>query len=341
MVARIAERDARGLITIHEPGSRDRFSEWLRSLASWQHDAGHVALVSPPKNDTELAKTDLPLRDVCLFAACQQLLVCHVRPRGSLERLVRLSGPRDGMALVDHEQLVPKSLLTDWRLAGGQTFEVVPRRRAPVAPRPPKPTGERLLSASDLSANEFLTHCTRAPRGRWPDQTEKAYLDALLDGVETTPRSALDTLLRILQQGRILAGAHAIRGDFQVVCFTAVSVAQLSKLRTYRQHRCRWDFEPYGICIRKRALEHLGARPVQYGDDATWELLTEGERPFFQQRFSGRGKRTIDWSVEQEWRKTGDVELANFRPDDVIVFVPSAREAQRVADAGPWRVALV
>lgn len=186
----------------------------------------------------------------------------------------------------------------------------------------------------------MLTHCTRAPDGAWPDESVEAYRDGLMFDRPAPPRSALDTLQRIVMQRRLLAGSRGIRGGWRVVCFTAVPLADLSKLRVYRPHRVRWDFGPYGICICRRWLAAAGTRPVRYGDDVLWQTLPSVQRPWFQKRFTEcRAKaRPIDWSVEREWRHVGDVDLESLPGHSALLFVPSLGEAERLARASPWPV---
>jgi hypothetical protein len=155
--------------------------------------------------------------------------------------------------------------------------------------------------------------------------------------------AALDALKRILQKQRLVATARTIRGGTPVVSFTAVPLAELRRLRVFRPHRGRWDFEPYGICIRRDWLEQREARPVRYGDDRLWNRLAPAERPFFQLRQTRRSsaRATIDWSVEDEWRVVGDVGLESIPRDAALVFVPTEGEADQVAPICRWPVTVV
>ncbi len=143
-----------------------------------------------------------------------------------------------------------------------------------------------------------------------------------------------------MRQRCLLATGRAIRGGTPVVCFTAVEIAAISKLRTFRAHRTRWDFEPYGISIAKDWLIERGARPVVYGDETLWKQLAEPQRPYFQRRWSGRDN-AIDWSVEREWRHLGTLNLAELPSDAAFVFVPTRDEAERLSVLSPWPVVVV
>ena len=130
-----------------------------------------------------------------------------------------------------------------------------------------------------------------------------------------------------------------IRGGVKVVSFTKASLEDLRGLRTFRSHRGRWDFEPYGICIRRDSLAALGGRPVQYGDEQLWRSLPADDRPFFQ-KFD-TCEQDIDWRVEQEWRYLGDLDLTQIAPDEGLVFVPSQAEAEHAARLSPWPVTVL
>jgi hypothetical protein len=85
-----------------------------------------------------------------------------------------------------------------------------------------------------------------------------------------------------------------------------------------------------------------GARPVQYGDDSLWDALPAADRPFFQMDASRTaGGKRIDWTVEQEWRHVGDVELGDLPADAALLFVPSEAEARQLAAASPWPIVVL
>ena len=202
-------------------------------------------------------------------------------------------------------------------------------------------------SAEFIDAEEFMTHCTRRRIGPWPDQSENAYLDDLIlerDGVDHSPFSALQ---RIVCGRQLIGSGLSIRGGTAVVSFTSVPLAELQSLRVFRSHRGRWDFEPYGISVRRTALELLrnpdGSkqpfRQVAYATPEEWETLDAKHRPFFQISESvTRSGNVMDWTTEQEWRTIGNIDLTQIEPNDAILFVPTAEEAQRLQRVSPWRV---
>lgn len=166
-------------------------------------------------------------------------------------------------------------------------------------------------------------------------------IDALILEQPESNRSALASLMRVLADGQLRASVTGLRGGAQAVSFSAVPLRELVRKRTYRVHRKRWDFEHVGICIRKRALEQLGARPVIYGDDDTWTHMPEGERLWFQRRFSHASTGDIDWSAEQEWRFPGNVDLSRFSQTDCFLFCPGNREAVALQSLSGWPIVTV
>jgi hypothetical protein len=137
-----------------------------------------------------------------------------------------------------------------------------------------------------------------------------------------------------------VASSAAIRGQARVVSFTAAGLWSLAELRVFRPHRRRWDFEPYGICLRRDWLTARGARPVIYGDDETWQSLAPCERPYFQRRATRTAGRrgTIHWPVEKEWRHVGDLDLSSLAPGQLACFVPTRQAALRLATVTRWPV---
>lgn len=184
--------------------------------------------------------------------------------------------------------------------------------------------------------DDYLVHWTRPPAGPWPDESEEAYLDRLILGTDCSNRTAFAALCRIVRSGRLIASGHLIRDATPVVCFTQVPLSEFADRRVFRPHLHRWDFEPYGVAIRRNRLEDLGVRRVIYGSEADYQSLDSAERPFFQKADSGD-----DWRAEQEWRHPGTLELTSFEAQDAFVFVPTADEAAVVSRLSAWPVVVV
>jgi hypothetical protein len=307
------------------------------------------AIVSPPLHD--FSREQIPARDAIVVAASDRMIACRVRRGGNISRLLerRLAEPRrrtgSHVAIMVGEGFVSPGLARQFASQGAALHAMTPQHvsRIPVNETPPPDQlreHARIPVIEDIKLVNYLSHCTRGVDGPWPDQNRADYLDGLLLGRADATHSALATLARIVQQQCLLATGRAIRGGTPVVCFTDVEIVAISKLRTFRAHRTRWDFEPYGISIAKDWLVERNTHPVLYGDEILWKQLAEPQRPYFQRRWSGRNN-AIDWSVEREWRHMGTLNLADVPPDAAFVFVPTRDEAEHLSALSRWPVVVV
>lgn len=338
------------------------------------------AFLSPPLTPASTGpdRQDAPLRDRAVVAISDQVLVLHLRPKGHLDQLVRsrLGDPTwsaKSVRLALGPGLVPRSLADDLLAQGavgwvvpGTAPERPPKQEVQVDPEnnaSPKPASEpsghqQPASAAGVARSwppapiilvppaenwDFLTHWTRDRSGPWPDESEDDYLDRLILSGAGVDRSAWAALRRIVMRQTIVATARTIRGGTPVVSLTAVPLAELPGMRVFRPHRGRWDFEPYGVCIRRAWLQQRGARAVRYGDEAEWHRISPADRPFFQLRTTRPrgGRPPIDWTLEREWRHPSDVDLRELRPDEGMLFVPSRNEAEQLARLSRWPIVVL
>lgn len=182
------------------------------------------------------------------------------------------------------------------------------------------------------SPEGWLCHWTRPTKGEWPEQSRDDYFAELLLDCRSADRSALATLLRILVQQKLYATVSRAHQN-ATVSWTAVPLAKFRSLREYRRHRQRFDFEPWGIAVRKSVLLQKGTQEVTYVDGASADgVLT-------QPRQDRSGK--IDWSIEQEWRSIGDFEFDQIAREDICVFVDSESNVQAVSEVCSYDVIVV
>lgn len=180
-----------------------------------------------------------------------------------------------------------------------------------------------VLSSQQPVAGSFLYHYTREPDGAWPGESRSAYLDWLIDGPRNSRRDAVDSLKRILAEGRIRASGRLMPNREPMISFTAAQPEEIAKLRRFRASLHRWDFRPYGIAIRCDVLERLGARPVRYLPESELKCLSADER-LFAQKHEPPG---TDWSAEAEWRLRGDLCLADLPREAIDILAPTREEA--------------
>ncbi len=294
----------------------------------------------------------IPQRDRVLIGSAQTVVVLGVRTNGNVHRALREHLANGGhVELADLDELQSRAVRDDLIGRGALLWSLGFDDHSPVGVAVESATPRRTDSVYEIvpfpSPGEwiFLSHTTRACAGPWPEQTQTDYVDSVLDGTSDADHSPVAALERILTQQRLLASPRTNRGGHAVVCFTAVPLLDLPSLRQFRTHRSRWDFEPFGLCLDRQWLHDRGARPVIYGDEATWQSLPDADRPFFQlthptDRAKESSAQLIDWSVEREWRHVGDLDLRELKPDQALVFVPRFAAAMRMAEVSPWPITL-
>lgn len=359
-----------------EDGFPDRFASaddvraWLEFGQSFLSDPGSdqaaevlTLLVSPLYGEAAGEATaeplhSAPLADRLIFSVADRICIPQVRSRGNISLLINshLNDPdRARVPLqiaADPQGKFPEflqrlpELWIPWSIIdSGNTafFRDDPATAGDVSTtknESPIPQELLPLPGSNPLADpaQWLCHWTRSAAGNWPGETREEYLDTLILASDPVDRSAMATLLRIVADQRIRASSHAIRGSFAVTAFTAVPLAEFRRRRVFRNHRHRFDFEPWGIAIRRDVLSQFGARPVLYGSDEFWKELSADDRPFFQKATSDGITDTIE---EQEWRLFGDVDLGALPLQSLCVFVDSEADARLLNAVCGWPICIV
>jgi hypothetical protein len=356
------------LLTAKAPGGPERLAVSFSPRLSWESseerevagdestpaDRAQASGGASARRWCSVADASAPA-DRAVAALSERLFVLHARRHGNWDQLLRRrlddpAFPPASVCLALGPDLVPKDLggeLLDRGAVGwvvlnalGQTDDSAepPGWPAKSPGREPAP----IMAWPRSEAGDYLMHCTRRRRGPWPGEAEADFLDELILDRAGADHSAWAALWRIVQTRRLAASGALIRGGTPVVCFSAAPLDELSRRHVFRSHLGRWDFEPYGICIRRSWLESCGTRPVVYGDETSWASLSPDERPWFQRAESRTPRGTVwDWTAEQEWRHLGDLPLAELPGHLACVFVPSEREAELLARVSPWPVAVL
>lgn len=321
------------------PRSSTPLHRWAKSCLDLI-DGSEANLETPcfVSNPLGERRAEYPLPDEIEVLGSNQLLVLHARKNGNLhallqDRLRHESNTRTFVAIGD-DKLVSEGLRNELMDQGAVGWFPAGLEEGAL----PRPVGNQSAPVLDRLENQdrYLIHCTRRAKGAWPDQADHEFLDELILGAASRDRSCFAALTRIVRMRRLLGTNDAIRDKTSVVSFTGAQLDELSSMRTFRSHRGRWDFEPYGLAIDRRALVAVGAREVIYGDDATWDAMSADDRPLFQRVDQALG--AIDWSVEKEWRVIGDVDLSVLSSENAIVFVPTRDEAEQLAQVSKWPV---
>lgn len=270
-----------------------------------------------------------PLRDACLVALSDRVYAAEIRSNGIMEGLVR-EAHRRGQAVrvfrpsgLDRATSGNRALIEEGFPTVSMALPAMSPEPAPGRDR----TGPAVRArASTLPGPESVIHFTRSCPGPWPGQTRPAYYRALLEERPDAAHTAFDTLCRILEEGRIRGSTLLTRGGAAVVSFTGRPAAELRSLLRWRPGLVRWTFEPYGVAVQKEALPDLGLAPVIYGPESVWRGLAEEDR----YRYQAHRPPDLDWSIEEEWRLPGDLDLAALPREAVCVLVPSEEEAAEI-----------
>jgi hypothetical protein len=205
-----------------------------------------------------------------------------------------------------------------------------------------RPGAERVsysLAREDLNPElvnmpwPYLTHWTRSSHLPYPGETRFEYYRDILSHSHF-PRSAPDTLRRIVTERKIRASRRFIRGGHKVVSFTGLHPCSAVSLMRWRRRYVYYNFEPYGIAISTEAAENLGIRQVTYGTPELYDTLPASDRPFYQ----NVGGPTADWKPESEWRHPGDLALGDIPDDRIHLLVYSKTDAQDLGRISPYRV---
>jgi hypothetical protein len=312
------------------------------SVEQRRSTSGEVGIESDIINSDRIK---LPIGDIALAGAGERIVAISCRPKGNVERLLtrRLSEQHDDGAIVlisctDDGPPVPESLknigAVPWflqNIAEPNSSSQSANDRADFA------SGGCTIDDGPLNCpDEWLYHWTRPVAGPWHDQSKDEYLDELILGCDTADRSAIAALMRLMSQ-QVIKSSVSEKNKPASVSFTAVPLQEFRRRRVFRGHRQRFDFEPWGIAIRKTALQKLGAEAVVYIDGERDKSNTEPK--FRQPQFDT--KKRIDWSEEREWRIEGDLNLNVFPVDDITLFVDRENEANILRKDARWPVLVV
>lgn len=338
------------------PDERASWSDFCRnSSADSDTSAGDglTLFVSPQLHSnqaqpcTELLQS-LPLADRLLFLLAHRICVTSLRSGGTISRLVlehladRTRSAVPLLIAANSAGRFPGCLRTEsgpwipWRMLDrSASFEALSQTQQQTMPvalgslsESAAPSIVPMPLDNPVSRPEnWLCHWTRSASGQWPGEGRVEYIDHLILDDSPVDRSARATLLRIISEQRIRGSTLAIRGAYAVSAFTEVPLAEFRSRRIFRSHRQRYDFEPWGVAIRRDVLQKLGGRPVQYGAEELWHQLSASERPFFQK---STPDGVMDTAAEREWRIAGDLQLDQLPAGSVCVFVPTAEDVLRL-----------
>ncbi len=288
-------------------------------------------------------------RDRTLAALANLHLVLEIRSRGNLLAVlaeIQAKSPRPQFVFepgeTDSSNAGNHSLLTKFpEYAHGFKLPCTPDSAAANPVQTQRPANKNSPRSSkggpqafcysprygDVAPGNYLFHYTRACAGPWPGEPYHQYLADLLDAHPLSGHSALETLIRIVQEGLIRAGSRMVRGRAAVISWSSHPPRDLFLMRKWNRALLRWTVEPYGVAVRRDILLSLGAKPAVYGSEQIYFRLPESERYRFQ---LSRSARSASWRHEREWRVRGDLALGKIKSDQGFVFVQTKEEEAKL-----------
>jgi len=196
-------------------------------------------------------------------------------------------------------------------------------------------SGEPLNPALDEATGEYLIHWTRGTSYPWPGERKISLYRAVIQSTRW-PRSAFDTLKRIVSTRTIVASSRHMPDRTPTVSFSGLAPPEVIPLMRWRARYGEMSFEPYGIGIDRNLAAELGIREVQYCDSRGRRRVPADERWCWQ----SSGKIT-DWRAEQEYRCRGDLRLDGIPREAVALFcmtAPEAAELRRLHSGPVWPI---
>ncbi|UCC44153.1 MAG: hypothetical protein JSU65_13735 [Candidatus Zixiibacteriota bacterium] len=182
--------------------------------------------------------------------------------------------------------------------------------------------GSRLNPDLKSITGDYVVHWTRGTNESWPgERPVDLYRDIFASA--SWPRSAHETLRRILRTGRIMASARHMPGKVKTVSFSALLPHEVVPLIRWRARYQEMSFEPYGIGIERQYAVSRGIKPVRYYSAARESLPSDVPGWLTQSMGS-----ITDWRCEKEYRHEGDFVLGNIPLGKMILFCRFPEEAE-------------
>ena len=234
-------------------------------------------------------------RDRLVVSLANQLYPVSLRPNGNLDKLIRENPSKLSTASLKYT--VPYNPI------------ILPEHVSLTE-------AELLPEVRNLNWN-YITHFTRSTYAPWPGETSAQFYRDVFNSENSYPRSAFDSLKRIVAVQKIWGSFHHIRGGHKVVAFTELSPAEAISLIRWRRRYVRWSFEPYGIAVDRDYARQIGIRPVIYDIPDHYQDLDQSDKPFYQ----NPGEKGGDWEPEQEWRYNGNLLLNDIPAEKIKLIV--------------------
>jgi len=285
----------------------DGSSVFERTLKQFDLDITKTAMVFvKPDSDSKKIKSNWLKRDKAVMSLAELILPVSIRRKGKLDTLLK-----------DSDKIINTNFQIDY-----------------VKPRAKPPRYDIKNITSNLPGRDFITHWTRTHHGPWPDETKAGFYNKLINSGSLYPNNAFNSLQNIIIKKAVRGSSNRIRNKIRCVGFSGLDSHKMLAQMRWLPKRVNWNFEPYGVAIRRSAADRIGIKPVIYGNDVDYKDLQSKDKPYFQHI----GAKDVDWSIEKEWRKIGDVDLSRIDSNDIAYIVWCEKEANLLRKITPSEV---
>ena len=174
----------------------------------------------------------------------------------------------------------------------------------------------------DSFDGKYLIHWTRGISSPWPNERRISFYRDIMQS-DHWPRTALDTLVRIMRTKTFLSSGRHMPGETPTVSFSALAPREVVPLMRWRARYGEMSFEPYGIGIDIGVCYEIGIREVSYYDAGQGVTIPDDE--LWHSQSNGR---ITAWSAEREYRRLGDLSLREVPPESLALFCMTTLEAE-------------
>ncbi|UCE65413.1 MAG: hypothetical protein JSU85_11140 [Candidatus Zixiibacteriota bacterium] len=276
------------------------YNIYYKTVDQFKLDRNKTAMVFiKSEADSKKPKSTWFNRDLAVAQIADLLVPVSIRPRGKLEKLLSETN---------------KEIESKFRIDYAK----------PLIKPPKYDFGKTVSPEGDW---DYITHWTRTHHGPWPGESKYDFYRRMVNSESEYPNNAFNSLKNMIQTKKIYASSERIRKSIRCIGFSDLKPESMLKWMRWLPKRVGWNFEPYGIAIKKEAADKAGMRQVIYGDDELYEKLPENDRPYFQ----SKGKKDVDWSQESEWRKIGDLNIKYMPEKELALMVWRKTEAQELS----------
>ncbi len=247
------------------------------------------------------------LRDEQIICDADIILPVSIRPSGRLEKL-----------LEGHAEKIDRRFQVDY----DESSKRIAYRVDPST----------LHNDLEELNQRYLIHWTRATNDAWPSENKIDFYRDLIES-DAWPRSAFETLRRIMSDRIIHASDRHMPQKEKTVSFTALSIKEVIPLMRYRARYRQMSFEPYGIGIEREEAKRIGIKPVEYYN-AEKNSKPPGIPAWLTQSEGMKG----DWKAEDEYRCRGSINLDDISADKICLFCRFESEAQILREQFDYNV---